>query len=103
MKKNHYVVWEGHIPGIYSSWTEAGKQVNGFRKARFKGFHTRLEAELAFARPWEEYIKLPHGKKSDVEGEPVQAPVPDLDQMPEPVQEEVQSCSYVYDPDDPPF
>ncbi|MFT5483573.1 MAG: viroplasmin and RNaseH domain-containing protein, partial [Halieaceae bacterium] len=28
--KKYYVVWVGHRPGIYTTWSEAEKQVRGF-------------------------------------------------------------------------
>lgn len=44
-----YVVWAGKTPGIYTSWPECQKQVNGFKGARFKSFATMAEAKSAFA------------------------------------------------------
>lgn len=40
MAKNqkYYVVLEGHTPGIYDNWTDAQKQINGFKGAKFKSF-----------------------------------------------------------------
>lgn len=44
-KRKWYAIRCGRVPGIYTSWPEAEKQVKGFPKARFKGFATREEAE----------------------------------------------------------
>ncbi len=44
-----YVVWQGHKIGIYTSWEECKKQVDGVSGARFKSFGTKKEAEIAFA------------------------------------------------------
>jgi ribonuclease HI len=45
-KTKFYVVWTGRKPGIYDSWEECRKQVEGFEGAKFKGFPSR---ELAVA------------------------------------------------------
>lgn len=43
-----YVVWTGRESGIYSSWDECKKQVDGFDGAKFKSFKTEAEAKYAF-------------------------------------------------------
>lgn len=43
-----YVVWKGKKPGIYTSWNEALKQVQGFPDAQYKKFSNQQEAETAF-------------------------------------------------------
>jgi len=48
-KKKYYVVWNGILPGIYDTWDECKKQVNGFDKAMYKSFSTKEEADKAFA------------------------------------------------------
>lgn len=40
-----YAVKRGRAPGIYSTWAECQKQVQGFRNARFKSFATQAEAK----------------------------------------------------------
>ena len=44
MAKKFYAVKNGHIPGIYTSWEDCKKQVDGFSGAVFKGFLTQEEA-----------------------------------------------------------
>ena len=44
-KKNFYAVRKGRVPGIYSTWDDCKRQVEGFAGAQFKGFATRAEAE----------------------------------------------------------
>lgn len=39
-----YAVFQGHEPGLYTSWEDASRQVQGFRGARYKSFSGRLEA-----------------------------------------------------------
>lgn len=45
MTKKFYAVKAGYAPGIYESWDECKKQVDGFSGASYKGFVTRKEAE----------------------------------------------------------
>jgi ribonuclease HI len=44
-KKKFYAVRTGHQPGIYLSWDDCKRQVDGFPKAKYKSFSTRQEAE----------------------------------------------------------
>ena len=44
-KKNYYAVKIGHNVGIYKTWDECRKNVEGYSGARFKGFATYEEAE----------------------------------------------------------
>jgi ribonuclease HI len=48
--KKFYAVWAGYKPGIYTTWTEAEKQVKGYPKAGYQSFSTRPLAEQAFAK-----------------------------------------------------
>lgn len=57
-KNAFYVVWEGHNPGIYSSWEECKRQIEGFAGARFKGFQTREAAEWAFSISYAQYVRM---------------------------------------------
>ena len=43
--KKFYVVRKGKNPGIYSTWDECKKQVDGFSGAEYKSFGTLIEAE----------------------------------------------------------
>ncbi len=43
-----YVVWNGRKPGIYTTWTDCQKQVQGFKGAVFKSFASKSEAVEAF-------------------------------------------------------
>jgi hypothetical protein len=45
MKKTHYAVKVGRNQGIYRSWEECQVQVEGFPRAKFKGFSSYSEAE----------------------------------------------------------
>lgn len=45
MAKKFYAVKKGYIPGVYQTWDDAKKQVNGFSGAVYKSFSTLEEAE----------------------------------------------------------
>ena len=44
-KKKFYAVKNGRTPGLYKTWAECQRQVQGYPGALFKGFVTRAEAE----------------------------------------------------------
>lgn len=43
-KKNYYAVKRGHKTGIFYSWTECEKAINGYSGAVFKGFKCKEDA-----------------------------------------------------------
>lgn len=45
MAKKFYAVKAGYVPGIYKTWDECKKQVDGFPSASYKGFASQKEAE----------------------------------------------------------
>jgi ribonuclease HI len=49
-KNKYYVVWKGHVPGIYKTWDECKSMVDGFQGARYKGFESITEAQEAFKK-----------------------------------------------------
>lgn len=49
MAKKYYAVKKGRVPGIYLSWADCKKNIDGFSGAVYKGFETIQEAE-AFVR-----------------------------------------------------
>ena len=46
-KTKYYVVWKGRKTGIFSSWEECARQVQGFTGAQYKSFMSRAAAEQA--------------------------------------------------------
>ena len=58
-RRKFYVVWKGRKPGIYPSWEEAKRQVEGFPNARYRAFDSLEEARRAFARDADEYTGKP--------------------------------------------
>lgn len=58
-KNKYYVVWIGHKPGIYTSWDQCKKQVDGFEAAKYMGFVTQEEANKAYkGNPQDYYGKV---------------------------------------------
>ena len=57
-KQKFYVVWEGLEPGIYTSWDNCKKQIQGYPNAKYKSFKTKLEAEEAYYGKAADYIGL---------------------------------------------
>lgn len=55
--QKHYVVWKGRRPGIYATWDEAKRQVDGFVGAQYKAFPTRAAAESAFGSPATNFVR----------------------------------------------
>jgi len=55
-KSKYYVVWEGHMTGIFDTWEKCKKQVDGYAAAKYKGFATLEEAKGAFGSNAWNYI-----------------------------------------------
>ena len=55
-KQKFYVVWDGHVPGIYETWKEAQLQIAGYPGAKYKSFGSRTEAEKAYRGTYWEYV-----------------------------------------------
>lgn len=56
-KQKYYVVWEGKKPGVYTSWDECKKQVDGVAQAKYKSFDNKAEAEKAFKGNYWAHVK----------------------------------------------
>ena len=48
MAKKYYVVKEGRTPGIYFTWEDCKKMVEGYPKPIYRGFETLAEAEAFY-------------------------------------------------------
>ncbi len=55
-KRKFYVVWMGHVPGIYTEWDKAKQQIEGYKGAKYKSFPDRPQAEAAFAKGAPAYL-----------------------------------------------
>lgn len=47
-KQKYYVVWVGRSTGIFTDWASTKASVNGFPGAKYKGYNTMAEAEIAY-------------------------------------------------------
>lgn len=56
-KKKFYVVWEGFTPGIYLTWEECKKEIQGFPQAKYKSFDSLEEAQKAYSNSHKDYIR----------------------------------------------
>lgn len=64
-KKNYYVVWNGVVPGVYTSWNECKIQVEGYDGAIYKSFPNKEQAEQAYNdNPWKYVGKNAEKKKT---------------------------------------
>jgi ribonuclease HI len=63
-KQKYYVVWQGLTPGIYESWEECKKQVEGFASPLFKSFVSKEIAHKA-------YVDVPYKYLGDHYHEPI--------------------------------
>ena len=72
-KNNFFVVWDGKVPGIYKTWDECKRQVNGYPDAKYKGFVTEAEARDAYSSSCWDYIgkNAIVRKKTDVSSLPI--------------------------------
>lgn len=55
-QKKFYTVWLGHEPGVYLTWLEAKRQVDGYKGAKYKSFPTRAQAEAAYDGGFHRYM-----------------------------------------------
>jgi ribonuclease HI len=63
-KSQYYVVWEGRETGIFSSWNDCRKRVEGHTGAKYKGFPSLVEAQIAQADGYLHYLQSTRREKS---------------------------------------
>lgn len=51
------MVWKGHEPGIYKSWSECLSQVKNYPGAEYKAFPNEVAAEAAYMNQYGDYKK----------------------------------------------
>ena len=73
-KQKFYAVWTGRKPGIYTSWDECKKQVEGFDGAQYKSFESKTEAENALKRNY--YAMVNPSTKQASNGKLIKIPKP---------------------------
>lgn len=53
MSKKWYVVWKGIDPGVYDTWKDCKRQIDGIEGAIYKSFNSQEEAMEAYnSSPW---------------------------------------------------
>ncbi|TKG92430.1 ribonuclease H [Puteibacter caeruleilacunae] len=63
-KKKYYVVWVGRKTGVFETWDECKRQVEGCAGAKYKSFPSMKEAQEAFDKNSEDYIVRGKSTKS---------------------------------------
>jgi ribonuclease HI len=61
-KKKFYTVWIGNETGVFDSWEECKKAIEGFNGAKYKSFLTKEEATIAFNSDYKNYYGKPKGQ-----------------------------------------
>ena len=54
-KRKFYVVWRGHRTGVFKTWNECKRHIDGFKGAEYKSFLSEKEAKLAYTKNYEDY------------------------------------------------
>ncbi|MCL2131427.1 MAG: ribonuclease H family protein [Lentimicrobiaceae bacterium] len=57
MKKKYYVVWKGYAAGVFDTWEECKKQVNGFPSPEYKAFPSLEAATAAFEQGSSQFLE----------------------------------------------
>jgi ribonuclease HI len=69
MAKKYYVVWKGRQTGVFNSWEECKKQVEGFPSPEYKSFPNLEMAAYAFAHESKDFLnKKDHPVKMIMDG-----------------------------------
>lgn len=63
-KEKFYVVWFGNPPGIFGSWEECKRSINGVKGAQYKSFLTFAEAKTAYNKEYADYKGVNTKKKA---------------------------------------
>jgi len=54
-KKKYYVVWTGHKTGVFKSWKECKKNIDGVKGAEYKSFLSIEQATKAYSGEYKDY------------------------------------------------
>lgn len=54
-KQKFYVVWFGSPAGIFKSWKECKRSIDGVKGAQYKSFETFAEAKTAYSKSFADY------------------------------------------------
>ena len=53
--KKYYVIWKGKETGVFSSWDNVKKLVQGVEGAKYKSFGSKAEANIAIKKKYSDY------------------------------------------------
>lgn len=76
-KQKYYVVWKGNTPGVYETWEDCKKQIDGFTDAVYKSFKEEKLAKKAFLEDSGNYIGIDERilsftkEQKEIIGEPI--------------------------------
>lgn len=76
-KPKFYVVWEGRRPGVYATWDECKRNIEGYPNAKYKSFPSRREAEAALDESPARHLYRKTTKPLEPAGARVGQPKPD--------------------------
>ncbi|MDR1459653.1 MAG: viroplasmin family protein, partial [Bacteroidales bacterium] len=57
MAKKYYVVWKGYQTGVFDSWDDCKKQVEGFPSPEYKSFPTKEMAVFAYEQGSKNFLE----------------------------------------------
>ncbi|AFK03824.1 ribonuclease H-related protein [Emticicia oligotrophica DSM 17448] len=65
-KQKFYTVWEGRNKGVFDSWDECKKQVEGVQGAKYKAFDSKTEAVKALEENYWKYVQNAEQKQTKI-------------------------------------
>ena len=71
----YYVVWEGHVPGIYETWEDCQLQINGYKGAKYKSFNSKEQAIEAYRSSHKDYVGIINAVAKAINSAPVEHPI----------------------------
>ncbi|WP_337043463.1 ribonuclease H family protein [Emticicia sp. 17c] len=74
-KPKFYTVWEGRKSGVFDSWDECKKQVEGFQGAKYKSFDNKKEAEEALKENYWKYTQKAEQKQMKIPAKAFPPPI----------------------------
>lgn len=80
-KKKYYVIWQGFETGIYESWQECRKLIQGYPNAVYKSFPDKASAEHAFYGNPSDFLGKKNTQKTMSAAEKKQYGVPEKESL----------------------
>ena len=67
-KPKFYAVWQGNPPGLYTSWADCQKAINGISGAQYKSYPTREQAQRALDGSYKAAVEAGKKQSARVQG-----------------------------------